>query len=82
MKRKPKGEKGDDLLPEYNLRELLKSGVQGKYAERYREGTNLAMLDPDVAEVFQTDEAVNQALRLVIQLTKLPRSEKTLVAEE
>jgi hypothetical protein len=48
--------------------------VQGKYADRFQEGTNLVLLDRDVAEAFPNDEAVNEALRLVIQLKKLPRS--------
>ena len=38
-------------------------GERGKYAKRYREGTNLVRLDPDVAKVFPTSEAVNRALR-------------------
>ena len=76
MKKKSKGEKVDDLRPEYDLRELLKDGVQGKYAGRFREGTNLVLLDREIAEAFPNDEAVNTALRLVIQLTKLPKSEK------
>jgi hypothetical protein len=61
----------DDLRPEYDLSELLKGGVRGKYAERYREGTNLVLLAPDVAEAFPDEDAVNEALRLVIQLAKL-----------
>ena len=76
MNKKFKDDKTDDLRPEYDLRELLKDGVQGKYADRFREGTNLVLLDSDVAEAFPNDEAVNEALRLVIKLTKLPRSEK------
>ncbi|RJQ59829.1 MAG: hypothetical protein C4530_08700 [Desulfobacteraceae bacterium] len=76
MKKKLKDENLDELRPEYNLRELLKGGVQGKYADRYREGTNLVLLDHDVAEAFPTDKAVNEALRLVIQLTKLSRVDK------
>lgn len=56
----------------YDLKELLKGGVQGKYAERYRAGTNLVFLAPDVAHAFPTEEAVNQALRLVMQLAKIP----------
>ncbi len=76
MKKKSKDDKTDDLRPEYDLRELLKDGVQGKYADRFQEGTNLVLLDSDVAEAFPNDEAVNEALRLVIKLTKLPRSEK------
>lgn len=63
----------DDLRPEYDLSQLLKGGVRGKYAERYREGTNLMLLAPDVAEAFPDEEAVNEALRLVMQLAKIPR---------
>jgi hypothetical protein len=74
MKKKSKREKADDLRPEYDLRELLKDGVQGKYAGRFREGTNLVLLDRDIAEAFPSDEAVNTALRLVIQLKKLPKN--------
>jgi hypothetical protein len=71
MKKKSAKGKNDDLRPEYDLHELLKTGVQGKYAERYRKGTNLVFLAPDVAEAFPTPEAVNETLRLVLQLTKL-----------
>jgi len=74
MKRKSRDEKADELRAEYDLRELLKGGVQGKYADRFREGTNLVLLDQDVAEAFPTDEVVNEALRLVLQLKKLPKS--------
>ena len=76
MKKKSKSEKTDDLRPEYDLSELLKDGVQGKYVHRFREGTNLVLLDPDIAAAFPNDEAVNKALRLVMQLQKLPKSKK------
>lgn len=62
----------DELRPEYDLSKLLKGGVRGKYAERFREGTNLVLLAPDVARVFPSDEAVNEVLRLVIQMAKIP----------
>ena len=62
----------DDLRPEYDLSQLLQGGVRGKYAGRYREGTNLVLLAPDVAEVFPNEESVNEALRLVMQLAKIP----------
>jgi hypothetical protein len=62
-------------------KEMLKGGVQGKYSDRYKEGTNLILLDHDVAEAFPTDEAVNEALRLVIQLTRRPRSKKKTTPE-
>jgi len=81
MKTKSRGEKADDLHPDYDLKELLKGGVQGKYADRYREGTNLVLLAPDVARAFPTEEAVNEALRLVIQLKKLPRSGRGTAAK-
>ncbi len=74
MKRKSRDEKADELRAEYDLGELLKNGVQGKYADRFHEGTNLVLLDEDVAQAFPTDQAVNEALRLVIQLKKLPKS--------
>lgn len=74
MKTKSKEEKADELRPEYDLGELLKNGVQGKYAERYRQGTNLVLLEPDVVRAFPSDQAVNEALRLVIQLKRLPKA--------
>lgn len=62
----------DELRPEYDLVTLLKDGEQGKYAERYKAGTNLVLLDPNVAHAFPTAEAVNEALRLVMEMAKLP----------
>jgi hypothetical protein len=62
----------DELRPEYDLSQLLEGGVRGKYADQYREGTNLVLLAPDVAAVFPDEEAVNEALRLVAQLAKIP----------
>jgi len=74
MKNRSKTE--DELRPEYNLRELLKGGVRGKYAKRYRAGTNLVLLEPDVARAFRNERAVNEALRLVIRLTNTRRARK------
>ncbi len=72
MKREPEHEADDELRPEYDLAELLRGGVRGKYAERYQAGTNLVLLEPDVARAFPDDAAVNQALRLVMELASLP----------
>jgi len=69
----------DELRSEYDLPELLKGGVRGKYASRYREGTNLVLLAPDVAAVFPDAEAVNEALRLVMQLAQIPRTDRHAV---
>lgn len=52
-----------DLLDEYDFSDA----VRGKYAERYRQSTNLVRLDPDVAEVFVTARDVNAALRSLIR---------------
>jgi hypothetical protein len=69
-------EMSDELRPEYDMRALLKGGVRGKYAAKYRAGTNVVLLDPDVAKAFPTERAVNQALRLVLRLNKVARSER------
>jgi hypothetical protein len=52
----------DELRPEYP-EELIKSGVRGKYAKQYREGTNIALIDPDLHRIFPDSESVNRALR-------------------
>jgi hypothetical protein len=80
MKTKSGDEKVDELRHEYDLAALLKNGVRDKYAERYEQGTNLVLLSPDVAKDFPTDEAVNEALRLVIQLKNIPGGGKRRVA--
>lgn len=51
---------------EYDLSQLGE-GVHGKYFERYQAGTNLALLAPEIRAAFPTDEAVNEALRSVMQ---------------
>lgn len=61
-----KDDDSDDFLPEYDFRQMT-GGVRGKYAATYRQGTNLARLDPDVAAAFTTDESVNEALRAVLR---------------
>lgn len=68
----------DEMRPEYDLR----GGVRGKYYEQYMEGTNVVLLDPDVAAVFHDSESVNQALRVLIKAaaqigqTTSPRTER------
>jgi hypothetical protein len=82
MKKGTHDEMDDDLRPEYDLSQLLKGGVRGKYAERFYAGTNLVLLAPDVAEAFPDDVAVNTALRLVIQLAHIPTEKQTRDGEE
>ena len=73
MKKKPVDEMADELRPEYDLKSLLKGGTRGKYAKRFREGTNLVLLEPDVAGAFPDEKTVNDALRLVMKLTKVQK---------
>jgi hypothetical protein len=77
MKKKLKSEYQDDLRPEYDLKTLLKGAVRGKYVRQYKSGTNLVLLDPDVSKAFTSAQAVNAALRLVIQLNKIPNGRRS-----
>jgi hypothetical protein len=61
--------KTDQLRSEY-LRVDFGKGVRGKYYEAYRKGTNVVLLSPDVAKVFPTEKAVNEALRSLIHLAE------------
>jgi len=58
--------KADEMRPEYDIR----GGVRGKYYERYQQGTNVVLLEPDVAAVFRDSESVNRALRMLIDLAR------------
>jgi hypothetical protein len=68
MKKKT-DEDSDDMRPEYDLRKLKFVG-RGIYAKRYRSGTNLVLLEPDVRKAFPDDESVNEALRVVAKAGK------------
>ena len=68
---KKKTELNDELRPEYDMKSLLKGGVRGKYAARYRAGTNLVLLEPEVAKAFPNEKAVNDALKLVMKLKQV-----------
>ena len=56
--------RSDDLRPEYDLARL-KGGVRGKYYKQAAAGTNLVLLEPDVARAFPDSSSVNRALRLL-----------------
>ena len=65
----------DELRPEYDeaeLKALLTTGVRGKYTARYRQGSNLVKLAPDVAAAFPTEQSVNEALRLLLENGHVP----------
>jgi hypothetical protein len=61
MKKTRPAKGGADIGPEYDF----SAGVRGKYAARFAKGTNIVVLDPDVAAVFSDTKAVNQALRVL-----------------
>lgn len=61
-----------DMRPEYDFGSM-RGGVRGKYAKQYRAGSNLALLDPELAKAFPDDAAVNNALRTVLQITRVVR---------
>lgn len=61
----------DELREKYDFTpEQLRSGVRGKYADRYAKGVNLVRLDPDVAAVFPDSESVNEALRALAKIIR------------
>ena len=62
---KKKTDELDELRPEYDFSQMV-GGVRGKYVERYRAGTNLVLLEPDIAAAFPTAASVNEALRLLL----------------
>jgi hypothetical protein len=69
MSQKSAKRRPNDLRPEYDL-SALKGGVRGKYYEQAKAGTNLVLLDPDVARAFPDSNAVNQALRMLQHVAK------------
>lgn len=69
MKKKPTPtpeSEEDEMLEEYDF----SKGVRGKYVNRFKEGSNIVVLSPDVAEVFTDSESVNEALRTLIKITR------------
>jgi hypothetical protein len=77
MNREVDVEMEDELRSEYDFSQLT-GGVKGKYVERYRTGTNLVLLDPDVAQAFPTEDAVNEALRLLMQVAQRQPANQSL----
>ena len=64
MKKNSKqADSSDEMRPEYDFSQ----GIRGKYVQRFREGTNIIVLDPDVAAEFKNSAAVNEALRKVLK---------------
>ncbi len=58
--------KDTDMLEEYDF----SKGIRGKYAKRYKEGTNVVVIEPDVVKYFPDHDSVNQALRSLTEIIK------------
>lgn len=58
--------KDSDMLEEYDF----SKGTQGKYAKKYNKGTNVVVIDPDIAKFFPDHDSVNQALRSLMGIIK------------
>ena len=67
--RKANRREPDEMRSEYDF-SSMKGGVRGKYVRRFRAGTNLVLLEPEVAKAFPTDAAVNEALRTILRATR------------
>lgn len=72
MKKVRVSERDPDLPDEidFDSPEARRSGVRGKYAKRYAEGTNLVLIEPELRKVFPTAEAVNRALRAMAEVIR------------
>ncbi len=71
--KKPRNEPDSEMLDEYDF----SGGVRGKYVGRFPKGSNVVVLEPDVAQVFTDSESVNQALRALAGIIQY-QSEKAL----
>jgi hypothetical protein len=76
MKKNRSATKDADMRDHYDF----SAGVRGKYAARFAEGTNVIVLDPDVAKVFPDAEAVNRALRLLA--ASVPKATKARTSKK
>jgi hypothetical protein len=66
---KRKGVVRDDMLDDYSFLDWSKA-ERGKYAKRYAEGTNVVLIEPDLADVFPNADSVNRALRALAEVIR------------
>jgi hypothetical protein len=72
MKKPPSKRGTHEMRAEYDF----SGGVRGKYVDRYRSGTNVVLLDPELAEVFPDSKSVNDALRALVAIAARAESRK------
>ncbi len=65
-------QKDPDMLEEYDF----SNGIQGKYAKEYAKGSNVVVIEPDVAEFFPDHDSVNQTLRSLADIIKIKLQDK------
>ena len=75
MKKESAAKRTDDLRPEYDLSQW-KGGVRGKYYQRAAAGTNLVLIEPDLATLFPDADAVNRALRVLAEAAQSATASK------
>jgi len=75
MKKESAAKRGDEMRKEYDLSKL-EGGVRGKYYARATAGTNLVLIDPDLANMFPDSEAVNRALRVLAEAAQMTSASK------
>ena len=66
MKEKPMKKQDDDMLEEYDF----SKGIRGKYAKKYAEGSNVVVIEPEIAKEFPDAESVNEALKYLMLIIK------------
>jgi hypothetical protein len=72
MKKKSSKRRNGSMRPEYDF----SKGVRGKYAREFKEGTNLIVLAPEIAEVFPNSAAVNDALLALVKIARRTNAPK------
>lgn len=77
MKKASAKKNKDDLRPEYDLSQL-KGGVRGKYYREATAGTNLVLIEPELATLFPDTESVNRALRLLADTAQSATAKKAV----
>jgi len=75
MKKESTSKRGDSLRPAYDLGQL-RGGVRGKYYRRAKAGTNLVLIEPDLAKFFPDSEDVNRALRVLAEAAQSATTSK------
>jgi len=75
MSKKRESDRNDEMRPEYDLAKLS-GGVRGKYYRAAKAGTNVVLIDPDLATIFPTGEAVNRALRVLADAAQALRQKR------